>query len=250
MSLSTTIKTMLEAGCSAEQLAQVVLAHEREADETKKEKRAKRAAQKRVERERRLMSSNVAATSSDNVRHDATACDISSPSSPPPNGFSPHPPSINIIPPLPITPTSTPSPRLGRGSRLPENWSPSLEDHSFAERLGVVSEIEKFRDYWHSQPGQKGVKLDWSATWRNWCRRAAENKPVAKPSAGITEPFPETGTIRYSPWAAKVRELGTGRDPDWIADQFRTWAKSKDIDFYGPGIGQMFYSFARAQKPI
>jgi hypothetical protein len=52
-----------------------------------------------------------------------------------------------------------------------------MEDHSFADRLGVVGEVDKFRDHWHSQPGQKGTKVDWSATWRNWCRRAAERKP-------------------------------------------------------------------------
>ena len=171
MSLSITIKTMLEAGCSAEQLAQVVLAHEREADETKKEKRAKRAAQKRVERERRLMSSNVAATSSDSVRHDATTCDISSPSSPPLNGFPPNAHSRNIIPPFPIIPSSSPSPRLGRGSRLPDDWQPRVEDGT--DEL----ELAKFRDHWKAAPGQRGVKLDWDATWRNWLRRAAESKP-------------------------------------------------------------------------
>ena len=64
-----------------------------------------------------------------------------------------------------------------RATRLPNNWHPTIEDHSFADRLGVVGEVETFRDYWHSQPGQRGVKLDWSATWRNWCRRAAQNKP-------------------------------------------------------------------------
>jgi len=67
-----------------------------------------------------------------------------------------------------------------RGSRLPDDWFPSMEDHSFAERLGVVGEVETFRDYWHSQPSPKGVKLDWSATWRNWCRRASQNKPKSQ----------------------------------------------------------------------
>lgn len=28
-----------------------------------------------------------------------------------------------------------------------------------------------FCDYWKSVPGKKGVKLDWFATWRNWCRK-------------------------------------------------------------------------------
>lgn len=41
----------------------------------------------------------------------------------------------------------------------------------------IAIEAAKFRDYWVAQPGQKGVKLDWPATWRNWCRRAAEPKP-------------------------------------------------------------------------
>jgi hypothetical protein len=67
-----------------------------------------------------------------------------------------------------------------RGSRLPDDWFPSMEDHSFADRLGVVGEVETFRDYWHSQPSPKGVKLDWSATWRNWCRRASQNKPKSQ----------------------------------------------------------------------
>ena len=143
-----------------------------------------------------------------------------------------------------------PKEKMARGSRLPQDWSPSTEDHSFADRLGILDEVDKFRDHWHSQPGQKGTKVDWSATWRNWCRRAAERKPVAKTSPELIDPFPETGTILYSPWAAKVRDLGTGRDPDWIADQFRTWAKSKNIDFSNPHLGKMFYSFAKAQKPI
>jgi hypothetical protein len=176
MSLTVTIKAMLASGCSAEQLANVVEAHEQAQLEIQKEKRAKRAAQKRVERERRLMSPNVAATSSDNVRHDATTCDISSPSSPSPDGFPPAYIVQDYTPPS-FTPTSTPSPRANKGKRLPEDWQPTVEDYSFADRLGVGGEVDTFRDYWNSQPGQRGVKLDWSATWRNWCRRAAQNKP-------------------------------------------------------------------------
>lgn len=40
----------------------------------------------------------------------------------------------------------------------------------------INTELQKFCDYWNAQPGQKGVKLDWPATWRNWVRRVAENK--------------------------------------------------------------------------
>ncbi len=72
-----------------------------------------------------------------------------------------------------------------RGSRLPVDWQPGPEQESFAESLGirngaVHAELAKFRDYWAAQPGQKGVKADWTATWRNWLRRVAESKGAAK----------------------------------------------------------------------
>ena len=40
----------------------------------------------------------------------------------------------------------------------------------------INREMQKFCDYWKAQPGQKGVKLDWPATWRNWVRRVIEAK--------------------------------------------------------------------------
>lgn len=58
-----------------------------------------------------------------------------------------------------------------RGTRLPADWMPS-------DNLDRTSELEKFRDYWIAQPGQKGVKVDWDATWRNWIRRADERAPA------------------------------------------------------------------------
>ncbi len=33
------------------------------------------------------------------------------------------------------------------------------------------SVFEDFRDYWIAQAGQRGVKLDWFATWRTWVRK-------------------------------------------------------------------------------
>lgn len=65
-----------------------------------------------------------------------------------------------------------------RGSRLPDGWTPADQDWTAAcELLGEArakSELEKFIDHWKQQPGSRGVKLDWSAAWRNWIRRAAE----------------------------------------------------------------------------
>lgn len=68
--------------------------------------------------------------------------------------------------------------RADRGTRLPEDWSPSDEDRAFAASLGVAVEREaaSFRDYWHAKPGADGRKTNWSATWRNWVRRSSERR--------------------------------------------------------------------------
>ena len=36
-------------------------------------------------------------------------------------------------------------------------------------------EFAKFTDHWTAAPGSRGVKLDWTATWRNWIRKAYED---------------------------------------------------------------------------
>jgi uncharacterized protein YdaU (DUF1376 family) len=92
-------------------------------------------------------------------------------------------------PPFPSERTSSEKPVLGgaggkraeradRGTRLPDEWSPSEDDRAFAGSLGVAVEREaaSFRDYWHSKPGADGRKTNWSATWRNWVRRSSERK--------------------------------------------------------------------------
>lgn len=73
-----------------------------------------------------------------------------------------------------------------RGHRLPDDWQPSPELVQFAidNRVDPQITAEKFRDYWHSVPGSKAVKLDWDATWRNWVRRdngmgSSARKPTA-----------------------------------------------------------------------
>jgi len=40
--------------------------------------------------------------------------------------------------------------------------------------------FDQFKDYWIAQAGQKGVKLDWFATWRNWVRNT--NAPKQNPA--------------------------------------------------------------------
>jgi len=61
-----------------------------------------------------------------------------------------------------------------RGTRLPSDATLSLEYQDFCQKtrpdLNPDQLFEGFRDYWIAQPGQKGVKLDWFATWRTWVR--------------------------------------------------------------------------------
>lgn len=108
---------------------------------------------------------------------------------------------VGIAPPLPpvTNPNANHEPvtmnhepcigKTARGSRLPENFEP---DFQFAIENGIQNTLEeasKFRDYWRSQPGSKGVKLDWPATWRNWCRNAKPRaSPYAKPDPTVTVP--------------------------------------------------------------
>lgn len=80
-------------------------------------------------------------------------------------------------------PTPTPTPKVKRdsneslkkGSRLPESWSLPQPWGTWAMQQGlddqqVRYQADQFRDYWISVPGQRGVKLNWKATWRNWIR--------------------------------------------------------------------------------
>ncbi len=72
------------------------------------------------------------------------------------------------------TPTES-GPRK-RGTRLPEGWQPDesliAQMRSECPSVDLRKEHAVFVDYWCAQPGQRGVKLDWPATWRNWMRRA------------------------------------------------------------------------------
>jgi uncharacterized protein YdaU (DUF1376 family) len=67
------------------------------------------------------------------------------------------------------------------GMRLPLDWQPSEADLAFAATLlppdRIPIERDTFRDYWKAKAGPGAVKRDWSATWRNWCRKAATQSP-------------------------------------------------------------------------
>jgi len=98
--------------------------------------------------------------------------------------------SVEPIPTVAIAPVGKarkPADVSSRGTRLPADWKPDAELMLWArtERPDVDCEMEAeaFADYWRSQPGQKGSKLDWPATFRNWIRRAKARPSAAKQQA-------------------------------------------------------------------
>lgn len=76
------------------------------------------------------------------------------------------------------------------GTRLPEDWNPGHEGAAFAKGLGIDPKVtwDKFRDYWRAKPGAAGRKIDWQATWRNWCRTEAGGRQGAprQTAAGVS----------------------------------------------------------------
>jgi hypothetical protein len=73
--------------------------------------------------------------------------------------------------------------RVARGTRLPEGWMPDAAGIEFARSVNVPLQrtLEDFRDYWLAAPGADGLKADWPATWRRWCR--TEQQKLARGAA-------------------------------------------------------------------
>ena len=108
-----------------------------------------------------------------------------------------------------LPPTETPQPpekaqsaepaipiETGRATRLkikelPQEWLEwAMLDRKWDEiRTRVV--WERFKDFWIAKSGRDATKLDWRATWRNWCRNErdppARGSPVFPAFEGATE---------------------------------------------------------------
>jgi hypothetical protein len=130
------------------------------------------------------------------------------------------------------------------GSLLAPDWQPSSDDVLLAEQLGLdaVAVALQFRDYWIAVPDPKGRKADWSATWRNWCRRergttnAADRRPgsvVAAAHAAIA-----FGPLRSGVPAREVTRVPAYSDDEWreILRQYkaagsspRSWNRSHGL---------------------
>lgn len=94
--------------------------------------------------------------------------------------------NANIATPTPTEVTSLRSvaaaPKRAKGTRLPDDWSLPNEWGKWAQDdLGLDAKFIRqqtavFRDYWIAKAGANATKLDWQATWRNWMRKAAQDR--------------------------------------------------------------------------
>lgn len=72
--------------------------------------------------------------------------------------------------------------RLALDWELPEGWRDWARiNFAHASLAQIETEAEKFRDFWHAKAGQNATKLNWEATWRNWCRTSFAPRAAAYP---------------------------------------------------------------------
>jgi hypothetical protein len=109
---------------------------------------------------------------SDETRRDTTRED------PPVGPPSRHEPPAPIAPAVAVADPPKPKPvkAAPKGTRCPSSVDPEAPD--WCRERGIpepVGEVARMLDHFAAQPGQRGIKTDWGATWRNWQRRSAES---------------------------------------------------------------------------
>lgn len=120
-------------------------------------------------------------------------------------------PRLDSPPSAPLKPkTSSPrGARLSADWNLPDDWRQWTRVHfAHASDAMVTLEAEKFRDFWISKSGQAAAKLDWSATWRNWCRTAFAAKPSNQPMNWGRSSWEEQKAAKHEATRKMLRDLG------------------------------------------
>lgn len=86
--------------------------------------------------------------------------------------------------------TTAKASRLPNDWKLPKAWGEWAQKERPAWTADQIRQVaDKFRDHWIGIGGQKGTKLDWEATWRNWVRNEGDQKGQVvqmQPSASPT----------------------------------------------------------------
>jgi hypothetical protein len=116
------------------------------------------------------------------------------------------------------TETETKKEKKTLGKRLANDFSFPKEWEEFCQterpELSPVKTFDQFKDYWIAQAGQKGVKLDWFATWRNWVR--STNAPKQNPADIVRLTVPSRNEPDPALEKIKADALKAAPMPDFV----------------------------------
>lgn len=104
-----------------------------------------------------------------------------------------------------------------RGSRLPPDWvlpkawgDWAMDEFPQWSADKVRREAEAFRDHWRAKVGRDATKLDWLATWRNWCRSSIAHRDDPPPSPRRHAPPTVVDTAARDAEARRLLGFGPG----------------------------------------
>jgi len=90
-----------------------------------------------------------------------------------------------------------------RGTRLPADWTLpnawgewALAEYPNWTQEGVRTIAAQFADHWKAKPGSDAKRLDWLATWRNWCRNDITQRSKAPSQVNGKSVKPEPDYVR------------------------------------------------------
>lgn len=141
---------------------------------------------------------------------------------PDPPPLDPEPAAPAASPPPPPPPPKVKPVKTSRGTRLPPDWTPGPDGIAYAVGVGLTvaqaeDQAERMRNWSKNAQGSNGVKLDWFAFWRNWCRRAADDIAARPNNHG---PPPERGIMAQGQRVLdRIRASGHGREDTSGADE-------------------------------
>lgn len=98
------------------------------------------------------------------------------------------------------------STRLNLDWELPDDWAIWAKQNRPELNLNEIA--DGFKDYWIAQPGAKGRKADWFATWRNWIRTQKQRNQ----DKVYESPWQKAARLRMAEFAPGV----AAKDPNQI----------------------------------
>ena len=135
-----------------------------------------------------------------------------------------HKPLTNIkIKDIEAKASKTTSTRLSQDWELPDEWAIWCKEHR--KDLNPNQVAEQFKDYWLSVPHAKGMKADWLATWRNWCR----NQKASIQDKTYEAPWQKADRLRMQELAPGVAIRTNDHEMDVIDQAFDSFKRPQRI---------------------